>query len=1300
MSINNLNTYLNVRDAHLRVVSGNVYAQAMNIGGINVETAHGLQSVSNTGNATSLTLEFANVTTGFVTTANAQIGRDLVVTGNTTVSKELTVTSNAIVSSNLNVSDDLVVTNNILASNNLTVTGNLHVTTIMSDSNVVTEYTGPHDRPLRKYPEVAMTSDSQGGYVVTPSTQNATHVAYHMFDGDRSTRWVARGSTDSYNSSSPYLYNGSNSSSISDTSGTSHDGAFLKLELPTAIKLDYTIIRENSDPASRTPGKITFLGSTNGTDWTFLKEFSGMSNTALDETYTINDTNYYNHFAFVVKNLSDGDGVLDLGEWELYGYEEGSGSLDTTLKSVYNVPATTGTQLEVYYDGRETSSYSGSGTTVTDISPNTNNGTLNGGVGFDSTYKAFTFDGTDDYILTDVTNPEGAFVHSVSTWVKADTMTSANDNITQIGSPGSDDHTKRLQFCFVDIDGVPGQINMGLSGSSVKFKTNLQVGVWYHLVYTYNGGAAGAGSTSYNVYVNGVSIPVHTGSGTGVLNLDANAKFAVGGHHLGTTGFHFNGSIANFRLYSKALNAGQVQELYDYQKDYFLGSKSQVTLYKGHLGVGVTEPSGQLELAGDERIQEYPPGPMSDYDTHIPGHGVFCAYAGDASAYSGSPHFFHAWKAFDDSNDIYHGGNRYTGTDRAYVGSIQLHGQGIKGDYIVLEMPYQIKVQSVTLGNNGTRQPKDFTIVGSNDGLTWTTVKSISGAVFSSTLTNFPLNGTEYFSKIAIIVTRLQNDSYWNQNHIKFFGTPGPTTLDKGSLTLGRSLDVPRVSRYDVDTETPRPEKLILDLDTTVNSSPTDISGKGNHGTFEGGAKISEADKAFTGATPSSGFNGISNYIRGNLSGVSGAYAHTQSYWINGADTTPRAAFTVGKEAGSYSYLNIWLTTSQWTLNSDGAASGVWAETIYDNRWYHVVLTYDGGTSTDSYKLYIDGEYKTPTTAITVNAALALPSNPEYRIGRNDGTQWYNGMVSSPKVWSVALEPSEVKKLYNLGRTGRSMVISDTAVGIGKVPEAQLDVRGSARFDTFTDMLRIDHPGNQLSIGRSDHNKNEFRWYAWGNGCNWFTPFTGKSIYIGRDGQTISEFDFFNVTTVKRGSSIISSSDDRLKRDEAFITNATDTLLKLKPQTYIKKHRLPENENENSDDIPEQFEAGLIAQDVWYDAPELKFLVHPSKDANPSETKPVSPDPNDPTQDPDYSSWGTTQAYINYEGLIPYLIKATQEQYEKTQSIKSELNIIRELQNENTRLKNKVAILENRQTHFNTLLVNLTGRIETLERGA
>jgi hypothetical protein len=67
--------------------------------------------------------------------------------------------------------------------------------------------------------------------------------------------------------------------------------------------------------------------------------------------------------------------------------------------------------------------------------------------------------------------------------------------------------------------------------------------------------------------------------------------------------------------------------------------------------------------------------------------------------------------------------------------------------------------------------------------------------------------------------------------------------------------------------------------------------------------------------------------------------------------------------------------------------------------------------------------------------------------GGVSGQEPLNGYISNPKLYNVALEPSEVKKLYNLGRTGRSMVISDTAVGIGKVPEAQLDVRGNLNVD-------------------------------------------------------------------------------------------------------------------------------------------------------------------------------------------------------------------------------------------------------------
>jgi hypothetical protein len=246
-----------------------------------------------------------------------------------------------------------------------------------------------------------------------------------------------------------------------------------------------------------------------------------------------------------------------------------------------------------------------------------------------------------------------------------------------------------------------------------------------------------------------------------------------------------------------------------------------------------------------------------------------------------------------------------------------------------------------------------------------------------------------------------------------------------------------------VDTETPRPEKLVLDFDTTVNSSPTDISGQGNHGALYGDAQYSAADKAFTGFPSSS-----SNYIKATLNGASGAYAHTQSYWINGADTTPRCAFTVGTNTGTYSYLYMWLNTSKWVMSVDGFGFQ-YVETIDDNRWYHIAVTYDGGSVQDSYKFYLNGEYKTPTSVDNASSfnSLNLPSNPEVRIGRDDNVQWYNGMVSNPKIYSVALEASEVQKLYRLGRTGRSMVISDTAVGIGKVPEAQLDVRGNLNVD-------------------------------------------------------------------------------------------------------------------------------------------------------------------------------------------------------------------------------------------------------------
>ena len=165
-------------------------------------------------------------------------------------------------------------------------------------------------------------------------------------------------------------------------------------------------------------------------------------------------------------------------------------------------------------------------------------------------------------------------------------------------------------------------------------------------------------------------------------------------------------------------------------------------------------------------------------------------------------------------------------------------------------------------------------------------------------------------------------------------------------------------------------------------------------------------------------------------------------------------------------------------------------------------------------------------------------------------------------------------------------------------------------------------------------------------------------------------------------------SDDRIKTGETLVENATETLLKLKPQTYDKhsfefdKFTEEEYSNVSSDntvfsahsncwvdqtelientiDEPEEFpyirrrlteqaqkETGLIAQDIYYDCPELRHLISLPSDATPAEEKPTGSD--DPQDDPDYDSagWGTQSASVSYTQIIPVLVKSNQELHER-----------------------------------------------------
>ena len=107
-------------------------------------------------------------------------------------------------------------------------------------------------------------------------------------------------------------------------------------------------------------------------------------------------------------------------------------------------------------------------------------------------------------------------------------------------------------------------------------------------------------------------------------------------------------------------------------------------------------------------------------------------------------------------------------------------------------------------------------------------------------------------------------------------------------------------------------------------------------------------------------------------------------------------------------------------------------------------MSYNGGVhGLTNSKIYINGVSSASEDNGSGNA-LNIDANEDFYIGA--GTKQ---RISNFKIWGgVALTAEEVAAEYALGRTGKSLNITDTAVCLGgTVPRAQLDVRGSARFD-------------------------------------------------------------------------------------------------------------------------------------------------------------------------------------------------------------------------------------------------------------
>ena len=238
--------------------------------------------------------------------------------------------------------------------------------------------------------------------------------------------------------------------------------------------------------------------------------------------------------------------------------------------------------------------------------------------------------------------------------------------------------------------------------------------------------------------------------------------------------------------------------------------------------------------------------------------------------------------------------------------------------------------------------------------------------------------------------------------------------------------------------------------------------------------------------------------------------------------------------------------------------------------------------------------------------------------------------------------------VFHAGKSERMKIDSSGNVGIGTTsPLANLDVQTATRTGSTTggNGIYVTSDSGEYSNGSEFRHSNQTQGVGIGYAGIYATgSTTNQALFIISRGT--------GITYVKNYQAY---SDDRVKTNEEYITNATNTLMKLKPQVYDKHEEI----NVISDN-PKR-EAGLIAQDIYYDAPELRFVVstrNTGMDAEPLNIPSEKPFVDeDPTKDPDYSGWGTGSAGVAYIQLIPYLIKSNQEIYTDLQTTRTQVQL-------------------------------------------
>jgi len=228
--------------------------------------------------------------------------------------------------------------------------------------------------------------------------------------------------------------------------------------------------------------------------------------------------------------------------------------------------------LVLALDAGRTLSYSGSGTTWTDLSGNSNNGTLTNGPTFSSADGgSIVFDGSNDFGRIDSFSSDSNSALSVFCWVYPKNLTTqqfGGNYLNWIINKRNTTSPNSNSWQFLARDSYPtvtmwdnSGTEIAPSGASQAVNSSLQLNRWYYVGFVSDGVNGGFLNTYINESLN------FSGTLTGNRGIETKPI------DIGKTGwansFYWNGNIAQASIYNRALTASEITQNYNATKGRF-----------------------------------------------------------------------------------------------------------------------------------------------------------------------------------------------------------------------------------------------------------------------------------------------------------------------------------------------------------------------------------------------------------------------------------------------------------------------------------------------------------------------------------------------------------------------------------------------------------------------------------------------------------------------------------------------------------------------------------------------------------